>query len=57
MADSLLALTQLTEAAQIDNPWSWVVAGYTIVYGAMFGLTGWLWIRLSRIQRQLDDDA
>ncbi len=57
MTESMVALTQLSETAQIANPWSWVVAGYTIVYGAMFGLTGWLWMRLNRIQRQLDDDA
>ncbi len=53
MADPVLAVLQ---AAQIDNPWSWVIAGYTIVYGAMFGLTAWLWMRLNRVRRQLDDE-
>jgi len=40
----------------IENEWSWVIAGYVIVYGAMFGLTGWLWTRLNRVRRRLDQE-
>lgn len=52
--DGILGLAQ---AATIENPWSWVIAGYTIVYGSMFALTGWLWVRLNRVRRELDQDS
>ncbi len=54
MPDGILGLAQ---AATIENPWSWVIAGYTIVYGSMFALTGWLWVRLNRVRRELDQDS
>lgn len=41
----------------IENEWAWVIIGYSLVYGAMLALTGWLWVRLSRVRRQIDREA
>ena len=49
-----MTFVAILQSGQIDNPWSWVIAGYLIGYGSMLGLTGWLWVRLNRVNAELD---